>query len=76
MKAEIERLENGWEMKCPYKDGDEYFFFDEVGSLIESRWDGLDRTKTAFHKGQYLSNGTNNRTRAKRQKPAYKIERS
>lgn len=25
MKAEIKRIENGWEMKCPYKYGDEYF---------------------------------------------------
>lgn len=51
MKAEIERLENGWEMKCPYKDGDEYFFIDEVGSLIESRWDGLDMDKDRFSQG-------------------------
>ena len=51
MKAEIARLENGWEMKCPYKYGDEYFFIDEVGSLIESRWDGLDMDKDRFSQG-------------------------
>lgn len=51
MKAEIERLENEWEMKCPYKYGDEYFFIDEVGSLIESRWDGLDMDKDRFSQG-------------------------
>lgn len=51
MKAEIERLENEWEMKCPYKYGDEYFFIDEVGSLIEIRWDGLDMDKDRFSQG-------------------------
>lgn len=51
MKAEIKRIENGWEMKCPYKYGDEYFFIDEVGSLIESRWDGLDMDKDRFSQG-------------------------
>lgn len=32
MKEEIERLEgNGWKMKCPYKEGDEYYFiYDNV----------------------------------------------
>ena len=51
MKAEIKRIENGWAMKCPYKYGDEYFFIDEVGSLIESRWDGLDMDKDRFSQG-------------------------
>ncbi len=51
MKAEIERMENGWEMKCPYEIGDEYFLIDEVGSLIESRWDGLDMDKDRFSQG-------------------------
>lgn len=43
--------EDTWEMKCPYKYGDEYFFIDEVGSLIESRWDGLDMDKDRFSQG-------------------------
>ena len=31
LKAEIDRVENGWEMKCPYKEGDEYYFiYDNV----------------------------------------------
>lgn len=38
MKAEIERLENGWEMKCPYEDGDEYFALNHRGSIIETTW--------------------------------------
>lgn len=45
------KTEKEWEMKCPYKYGDEYFFIDEVGSLIESRWDGLDMDKDRFSQG-------------------------
>lgn len=51
MKAEIERMENGWEMKCPYRKGDEYFLIDETGSLIKSRWDGWDMDKDRFSQG-------------------------
>ena len=39
MKAEIERLENGWEMKCPFKYGDKYFALNHRGSIIETTWD-------------------------------------
>lgn len=45
------KKEKDWKMKCPYKYGDEYFFIDEVGSLIESRWDGLDMDKDRFSQG-------------------------
>jgi hypothetical protein len=51
MKAEIERMENGWEMKCPYREGDKYFLIYETGSLIESRWDGRDIDKDRFSQG-------------------------
>lgn len=51
MKAEIERMENEWEMKCPYRKGDEYFLIDETGSLIKSRWDGWDIDKDRFSQG-------------------------
>lgn len=51
MKAEIERMENGWEMKCPYRKGDEYFLIDETGSLIKSRWDGWNIDKDRFSQG-------------------------
>lgn len=39
MQAEIERLENGWEMKCPYKDGDEYYYIQSSGSIHFGVWD-------------------------------------
>lgn len=51
MKAEIERMENGWEMKCPYRKGDEYFLIDETGSLIKSHWDDWDMDKDRFSQG-------------------------
>lgn len=51
MKAEIERMENGWEMKCPYRERDEYFLIDETGSLIKSRWDGWNIDKDRFSQG-------------------------
>lgn len=38
MKAEIERLENGWEMKCPYKDGDDYWFLFDDGNIDNEYW--------------------------------------
>lgn len=51
MKAEIERMENGREMKCPYRKGDEYFLIDETGSLIKSHWDDWDMDKDRFSQG-------------------------
>lgn len=41
MKAEIDRLENGWEMKCPYKYGDEYYYLSSNGKIYDDGWDNL-----------------------------------
>ena len=38
MEAEIERLENGWEMKCPYKEGDEYWLLTHFGGFQKMEW--------------------------------------
>lgn len=51
MKAEINRLENGWEMKCPYKDGDKYYFINDDGSVEKSDWDGYVFENEAFEQG-------------------------
>ena len=51
MKAEIERLENGWEMKCPYEDGDEYYFVSANGLAKYDSWDNYDFEKRAFAQG-------------------------
>lgn len=51
MKAEIERMENWWEMKCPYKDGDEYYFVSANGLAKYDSWDNYDFEKRAFAQG-------------------------
>lgn len=50
LKAEIDRLENGWEMKCPYEIGDEYFALNHRGSIIETSWDNhcVDEERLEF----------------------------
>ena len=73
MKAEIERMENGWEMKCPYRKGDEYFLIDETGSLIKSRWDGWNIDKDRFSQGNIFPTKKSSRTRIKTQKLTYTI---
>ena len=34
MKAEIDRLENGWEMKCPYEYGDKHYCIQSSGDVF------------------------------------------
>lgn len=51
MKAEIDRLKNGWEMKCPYKDGDEYYFVSANGLAKYESWDNYNFEKRAFAQG-------------------------
>ena len=51
MKAEIKRIENGWKMKCPYKDGDEYYFVSANGLAKYDSWDNYDFEKRAFAQG-------------------------
>lgn len=51
MKAEIDRLENGWEMKCPYKNGELYFVLYPSGGITESYWDGDSTDKNRFEQG-------------------------
>ena len=51
MKAEIDRLENGWEMKCPYKDGDEYYFVSANGLAKYDSWGGYVFENEAFDQG-------------------------
>lgn len=51
MKAEIERLENGWEMKCPYEEGDEYYFVSANGLAKYDSWGGYVFENEAFDQG-------------------------
>ena len=43
--------EDTWEMKCPYKDGDEYYFVSANGLAKYDSWDNYDFEKRAFAQG-------------------------
>ena len=51
MKAEIERLENGWEMKCPYKHGDKYYYIQSSGDVFLGCYDGIEADNRFFSQG-------------------------
>lgn len=51
MKAEIERLENGWEMKCPYEEGDTVFKLGDDGLSWEYRWNCMVIDEGRFEQG-------------------------
>lgn len=68
MKAEIDRLENGWEMKCPYKDGDKYYFINDDGSVEKSDWDGYVFENEAFEQGNTFLTRKDAELEAKRRK--------
>jgi hypothetical protein len=51
MKAEIERLGNGWEMKCPYKDRDKYYIVNSRGLVKFLFWDNCVANKKTFNQG-------------------------
>ena len=46
-----EDTEDTWEMKCPYKDGDEYYFVSANGLTKYDSWDNYDFEKRAFEQG-------------------------
>ncbi|MBF1078320.1 MAG: hypothetical protein HXL41_06795 [Solobacterium sp.] len=66
MKAEIDRLENGWEMKCLYKDGDEYYFVSANGLAKYDSWDNYDFEKRAFAQGNIFKTQQEAELEAKR----------
>ena len=51
IKAEIERLENGWEMKYPYKFDDNYFVIYDDGSVEIDDWRDYDIDIDRFKAG-------------------------
>lgn len=51
MKAEIDRLENGWEMKCPYEEGDNVFKLGDDGLSWEYRWNRMVIDEGRFEQG-------------------------
>ncbi|WP_455043388.1 hypothetical protein [Granulicatella adiacens] len=51
MKAEIDRLENGWELKCPYKKGHEYWLLDSHGEPVLFNWNDCNFEKCYLKQG-------------------------
>nr|DAQ70222.1 MAG TPA: hypothetical protein [Caudoviricetes sp.] len=43
--------EDTWEMKCPLKDGDEYWFINDFGSVRIDRWCGCETDMDRFNIG-------------------------
>lgn len=51
MKAEIDRLESGLEMKCPYEDGNKCYFLHSSGDVFSDSWDGIEADNKYFSQG-------------------------
>lgn len=51
MKAEIDRLENGWEMKYPFKNGEHYFILCQDGDTFKDSWVNHILDKNRFLQG-------------------------
>lgn len=51
MKAEIDRLENGWEMKCLYREGDRFYLVNPRGSVKFVFWSGCVSNEKTFNQG-------------------------
>lgn len=51
MKAEIERLENGWEMKCPYENNDDIYTLSNDGEVKKNYWSYFDYDRERFKQG-------------------------
>lgn len=51
MKAEIDRLENGWEMKCPYNYNDSYYYIAVSGNVSQDCWCDFEGEKESFEAG-------------------------
>ena len=66
MKAEIERLENGWEMKCPYEEGDTVFKLGDDGLSWEYRWNRMVIDEGRFEQGNIFLTREAARLEAKR----------
>lgn len=46
-----DKEEDTWEMKCPFKDGDEYWFINDFGSVRIDRWCGCETDMDIFNIG-------------------------
>lgn len=60
------KTEKDWEMKCPYKDGDEYYFVSANGLTKYDSWDNYDFEKRAFAQGNIFKTQQEAELEAKR----------
>ena len=51
MKAEIDRLENAWEMKCPYEYGDKHYCLQSSGDVFLDSWHDIEADNSFFSQG-------------------------
>ena len=58
--------EDTWEMKCPYKEGDEYYLVDAGGLSNNSSWDDWVYEKMAFNQGNIFKTKEAAKLEAKR----------
>lgn len=61
-----EKKEDTWKMKCPYKDGDEYYFVSANGLAKYDSWDNYDFEKRAFAQGNIFKTQQEAELEAKR----------
>ena len=66
MKAEIEQLENGWEMKCPYREGDRFYFVSSNGSVSSGSWYDWVLLADSFNRGNIFPTRQEAKLEAKR----------
>ena len=66
MKAEIERLENGWEMKCPYKEDDDIYVLDGAGEVEKDYWLDCEDDQNHFSQGNIFPTEEEAQLEAKR----------
>ena len=44
-------VKDDWEMKCPYKEGDNNYCIQSSGDIFSSRWDGIEADNKYFSQG-------------------------
>ena len=63
-----EKEEDTWEMKCPYKQGDEYWCLYSYGAIYSSFWSGTWEDKDRFNSGNTFPTKEAAELEAKRRK--------
>ena len=53
---ELDRLKNGWEMKCPYKKGDDYYLLKNFGDFQKMEWTNHLFDELALIQGNIFTN--------------------